>query len=243
MARRHRRHRRRRPAQISLRLERGYLRSPPCACHRRCRDRCYSHRLDTSAPQPPSAEGGVPGGSQERPCWSHRLEPRYPRETEGPVRKGLTGDIFRIRSCATTSRSRSFVTFLRNSATSPGCSTSSCSAASMTASMQLLQEQRAGIPGATAALTPVPMTSSSSCGCFRMRLFRNFLLETTDGETRGQHRKSRSHKGKRCLGISVKCEAEHGPTPLPCPAPHHRMIKSARYSLPRISLTCSILIP
>jgi hypothetical protein len=47
----------------------------------------------------------------------------------------------------------------------------------MTASMQLLQEQRAGIPGATAALTPVPMTRSSSWGCFRMRLFKNFLFK------------------------------------------------------------------
>lgn len=80
-----------------------------------------------------------------------------------------------MRSCATTSRSLSFITFLRNSETSPGCSTSSCSAAPRTASMQLLQEQSAGIPGATAALTPVPITRRRSRGCFLMRLFKNFL--------------------------------------------------------------------
>lgn len=80
-----------------------------------------------------------------------------------------------MRSCATTSRSLSLLTFFRNSATSPGCSTSSCSAAPRTASMQLLQEQSAGIPGATAALTPVPITRRRSRGCFLTRLFKNFL--------------------------------------------------------------------
>ena len=87
----------------------------------------------------------------------------------------LTGDIFRIKSCATTSKSRSLATFFWNSATSPGCSTSNWSAASRTASIQLRQEHKAGIPGATAALTPVPITSKSSRGCLRIRLFKNFL--------------------------------------------------------------------
>lgn len=95
----------------------------------------------------------------------------------------LTGDIFLMRSCATTSRSLSFMTLLRNSATSPGCSTSSCSAAPRTASMQLLQEHSAGIPGATAALTPVPITRRRSRGCFLTRLFKNFL----------EHRKQNVH--------------------------------------------------
>lgn len=79
-----------------------------------------------------------------------------------------------MRSCSTTSRSLSLITLLRNSATSLGCSTSSCSAAPRTASMQLLQEHSAGIPGATAALTPVPITRRRSWGCFLTRL-KNFL--------------------------------------------------------------------
>lgn len=131
-----------------------------------------------------------------------------PGEAGSAYVERLTGDIFRIRSCATTSRSRSFVTLRRNSATSPGCSTSSCSAASMTASMQLLQEHRAGIPGATAALTPVPMTSSSSCGCFRMRLFRNFLLETTEGENRSHHGEYRHLEERQRPGTRAKCAGD-----------------------------------
>lgn len=122
-----------------------------------------------------------------------------------------------MRSCATTSRSLSFFTLLRNSATSPGCSTSSCSAAPRTASMQLLQEHRAGIPGATAALTPVPITRRRSRGCFLTRLFKNFL----------EHRKQSLHCShcSRCSlfpeGLrdwlqeftwAIKTSAKHQPT-------------------------------
>lgn len=96
-------------------------------------------------------------------------------ETEGHINPKLTGESFWMRSWATCTKFLSSCMCFWKRRLSSSSSRSKSLAASSKAWMRPFQERSAGTWGATAELTPVPITSTSSGARLVFRLGSSFL--------------------------------------------------------------------
>lgn len=97
------------------------------------------------------------------------------KTSRGRIKSNLTGDNFWMRSWATCTRFLSSFMCRWNRRLSSSSSKSKSFAASSRAWMRPFQERSAGTWGATAELTPVPITSTSSGARLFFRLGSSFL--------------------------------------------------------------------
>lgn len=107
----------------------------------------------------------------------------------------LTGESFWIRSWATWTRFLSSWRHFWNFLLSSSSRRSKSMAASSKAWIKPFQDFRAGTWGATAALMPVPMTSTSSRGFLVFKLGSSFLKK--------QHMRTEIPKGQEAPGKTV----------------------------------------